>query len=145
MGSSVAGREKYCKRCEKTLPISEFHKSAGKKDGRCEYCKYCKYEINKAYYSSAAGKLAVSGQTKRKWIRKKLEVSARNKVNIALAEKKIFKGVCSVCGTDQLIEAHHEDHAKPFEINWLCKRHHMEIHGKRLSKQENQYKNEHAI
>lgn len=32
---------KICKKCNKTLPITDFHKHAVKKDGHADYCKTC--------------------------------------------------------------------------------------------------------
>lgn len=141
MGPKEDGQRKSCSKCRQPLPISQFHKSKSTGDGLSSVCKSCKYKDNKAYYSSKAGKAAVSGQTKRKWIRTKQRVRCRNTVNLALAANKLEKKPCSVCGTTNLIEAHHEDYSKPFEIIWLCKRHHMEVHGKTLSKQESEYEN----
>jgi len=36
---------------------------------------------------------------------------------------------CMVCG-DKKSEAHHEDYSKPFDLMWLCRSHHREIHRK---------------
>lgn len=125
---------KVCSRCKKCLPRSSFHKNRTTKDGLARTCKFCKFITNKKYFSSAAGKKALSGQTKRKWIRVKQKVYCRNLVNGYIALGKITKGACSVCGTHEEIEAHHEDYSKPFDIMWLCRKHHNEIHGKTLSK-----------
>jgi len=40
----------------------------------------------------------------------------------------ITRKPCFVCGSENRIEAHHEDYNKPLEIIWLCHKHHMEIH-----------------
>jgi hypothetical protein len=50
------------------------------------------------------------------------------------AQKAAWSGIfniglekrCEVCGSRSKIERHHEDHSKPFEIKWLCKKHHIE-------------------
>lgn len=34
---------------------------------------------------------------------------------------------CHVCGTFPA-DAHHEDYAKPFDVIWLCKKHHNQLH-----------------
>jgi excisionase family DNA binding protein len=34
---------------------------------------------------------------------------------------------CAVCGAKS-VEAHHEDYLKPFEVVWLCKKHHAQRH-----------------
>lgn len=34
---------------------------------------------------------------------------------------------CQVCGDDR-VEMHHIDHEKPFDVTWLCRKHHLEWH-----------------
>jgi hypothetical protein len=41
---------------------------------------------------------------------------------------KLIKGACEVCRTNDDIEAHHDDYAKPMDIRWLCRKHHREHH-----------------
>ena len=36
--------------------------------------------------------------------------------------------VCSQCGVEGRIEAHHPDYSKPLEVVWLCRIHHVEAH-----------------
>ncbi len=46
---------------------------------------------------------------------------ARKLVRQAIKTKKIIPpDVCSQCGKSCRPEAHHEDHSRPFYINWLC-------------------------
>ena len=40
----------------------------------------------------------------------------------------LIKDTCKVCGTNENVEAHHEDYSKPLEIIWLCRNHHREHH-----------------
>lgn len=44
------------------------------------------------------------------------------------------KGPCEVCGTTEMIEAHHDDYNKPMEIRSLCRQHHLEYHVKNRRK-----------
>ncbi len=37
---------------------------------------------------------------------------------------------CSVCGTTENVEKHHPDYSKPFEVVFLCRPHHRELHRK---------------
>jgi hypothetical protein len=41
---------------------------------------------------------------------------------------------CSVCGAEPT-EAHHQDYAKPLDVQWLCKSHHHEADRKRGKKE----------
>lgn len=38
--------------------------------------------------------------------------------------------VCEIDGCDTLGERHHGDYSRPYEIRWLCKKHHKELHRK---------------
>lgn len=35
---------------------------------------------------------------------------------------------CEVCGS-MFSEIHHEDYDDPWNVRWLCRKHHMEVHG----------------
>ena len=45
----------------------------------------------------------------------------------AIHEGRLVRQPCSVCGRKKA-EAHHEDYGKPFEIVWLCRKHHTHRH-----------------
>ena len=51
----------------------------------------------------------------------------RAKLHVYTKRGKVQKGVCSVCG-EVKVEAHHEDYSKPFDVVWLCRKHHVEYH-----------------
>lgn len=55
---------------------------------------------------------------------------ARALLNRAVKEGKITKPqFCEDCGLgDGVIEGHHSDYSKPYEVNWLCKPCHTETH-----------------
>jgi len=57
--------EKYCKRCDRTLPIWDFHKDKNSKDGHAFYCKKCTYTLGKKYRHTPRGiyKCAKTRQT----------------------------------------------------------------------------------
>lgn len=48
-------KTKYCKRCDRTLPISRFNKNRCSKDGYTFYCKDCISEYGKKYRSTPTG------------------------------------------------------------------------------------------
>lgn len=41
---------------------------------------------------------------------------------------------CEVCGTDESVEAHHDDYAKPLDVQWLCRHHHVRKHAESRAK-----------
>lgn len=44
--------EKYCKRCDKTLPTSKFTKSANRYDGLQAYCRECMKKYRREHYQA---------------------------------------------------------------------------------------------
>jgi len=59
----------------------------------------------------------------------KLKENTRAKVNAAIKYGKLVKPTnCTICGKECNTEAHHVDYNKPFEITWLCKQCHENIH-----------------
>lgn len=45
----------------------------------------------------------------------------------AVEDGKIVRPPCEVCGVPNA-EAHHVDYSRPFDVRWLCRTHHMELH-----------------
>lgn len=59
--------------------------------------------------------------------RKQKYGEAHHFVSHALANSKIEKKPCDVCGAEDA-EAHHDDYNKPLEVRWLCRACHAEWH-----------------
>jgi hypothetical protein len=53
--------------------------------------------------------------------------TAHNAVGNAKRKGLLVKKSCLICGRVDA-EAHHENYAKPLEVIWLCKAHHIERH-----------------
>ena len=51
----------------------------------------------------------------------------------AIKDGELTPQSCEVCGA-QKTQAHHEDYSKPFDVNWLCTKHHGERHRNRPAK-----------
>lgn len=54
---------------------------------------------------------------------------ARYLIKNAVMLGKITKKPCEVCGAVK-VESHHDDYSKPFDVRWLCHRHHCELEGR---------------
>jgi hypothetical protein len=52
---------------------------------------------------------------------------AAARVQYALKSGRLRKEPCMVCGELQ-VQAHHSDYDKPYEVKWLCIKHHAELH-----------------
>lgn len=63
-------------------------------------------------------------------------VRARYLLNLAVASGRIVPLPCGAiedgkaCG-DPRVHGHHPDHSKPYDVDWLCQRHHSAVHGGR--------------
>jgi len=81
------------------------------------YCKKCAAKYN------------------REWRKKnprspedKYKDNVRAKTRYRIVKGILIKKPCELCGEEK-VEAHHDDYSKPFEIRWLCIKHHHEFHG----------------
>lgn len=56
-------------------------------------------------------------------------MNARSYLHVYVKRGKVKKGPCEVCGSLD-VEPHHDDYSKPLQVHWLCRTHHLELHGK---------------
>lgn len=56
----------------------------------------------------------------------RVKAKARAYLNVYIKRGKVVKEDC-FCG-EAGTEAHHEDYAKPLEVVWYCRKHHLEYH-----------------
>lgn len=153
---------KTCNKCQRSLPLEDFHRHKGFKDGRRKVCKACSCQNSKKYYANNREKhleVCRDWQNKnrekvqeyqRQARRRSKEVARRwivNNPERAKAQKKlnyaVFKGElersekCQVCGcVHRNIQAHHYDYSKPLEVIWVCTGCHGWIHRKRPAEKE---------
>ena len=59
--------------------------------------------------------------------RNKADQKARNALNYQIERGRIQRQPCEVCGEPKS-QAHHHDYSKPFDVRWLCQKHHAEAH-----------------
>ncbi len=52
---------------------------------------------------------------------------ARWKIRRELAAGRLIRQVCEICGILET-DAHHDDYAKPLDVRWLCRKHHLQHH-----------------
>jgi hypothetical protein len=59
---------------------------------------------------------------------------ARSTLGNAIQKGLIQKQPCSICGSTEGVEGHHDDYSKPYDVVWMCKPCHCKHHrGKRGS------------
>ena len=62
--------------------------------------------------------------------RNQLKVWAHKALASAVNRGLIEPQPCEVCGALHA-EAHHDDHHRPLEVRWLCRKHHKALHARR--------------
>lgn len=117
---------KRCSMCHQLKLESDFYRNRAQKDGFYHYCKECHITYFKKYAFTKIRKKHQQRKTAN-WTQKNPEKrKAHNILNTALHAGKITRQPCQVCGSTQRVEAHHEDYSKPLEVEWLCRKHHLE-------------------
>lgn len=54
---------------------------------------------------------------------------AREAVGNALKYGKLIRHPCKECGESK-VHAHHPDYERPLDVQWLCPKHHMQLHAR---------------
>lgn len=105
-----------CKTCTKIDVKTNYNKN---------FVKRRNYE--KKRFKQAERKLLVSSyQNKYRKVHPE-KYKARNTLNNALRDGKVFKKHC-LCGSEK-VQAHHADYSKPLEVTWVCFACHRLLHG----------------
>lgn len=134
---------KSCFKCGTQQPITNFYRHPEMSDGHVNKCKECSkkdvrenYRKNKKHYQQY--ELVRNQKEKRKeqhklYNRRRKErdpekAITRYLTSNAIRDGRLIRLPCEVCGADK-VQAHHEDYTKPFEVRWLCFKHHREHHG----------------
>lgn len=69
------------------------------------------------------------------WKEKNREkVLAQTRLQRAVKAGKITRQPCEVCGSIN-VDAHHEDYTKPFDVQWLCRKHHVLANQRRKARE----------
>lgn len=133
--------QKTCFKCNVMQPITEFYVHPAMGDGRLNKCKTCaKRDVSKNYreniehyreyerqrFSRQERKQKVAEYAKR---RPSIKRQATYLTTNAIRDGRLIRQPCEKCG-DAKSEAHHDDYSKPLDVRWLCRKHHLEHHGK---------------
>lgn len=129
---------KTCFKCERTLPLEEFHRHPKMADGHLGKCKACacqdvrenRQRRIKHYmtYDKKRMMLPHRVQRRRKYDRENPKGrKARIAVSNAVRRGKLIRQPCEVCGNLKSL-GHHPDYAKRLEVRWLCHQHHAAVH-----------------
>lgn len=92
----------------------------------------------KKYHETEKGKSNLHKHNKLSRSRNPEKARARSLLSNAICDGKIIRpSACSLCGCDKfVIEAHHPDYSKPYDVIWLCRSCHGIVHRKIKSHRE---------
>jgi hypothetical protein len=132
--------DKTCFKCQQTRPLDDFYRHPTMGDGHLGKCKLCaradvaqNYRANRAHYTeyerTESRRRAHYARHPGWKLRNPGKARAHQAVQGALASGRLRKCPCSACGASR-VEAHHPDYTKPLEVVWLCRKHHLALHGK---------------
>jgi hypothetical protein len=134
---------KTCFKCNKEKPLSQFYKHPKMADGRLGKCKTCtktdvseNYNYNREHYAEYERQRFKRPERKKKALEYQRKsraekpgvARARNAVSNAVRDGRLIKQPCEKCGSKA--QAHHDDYRRPLVVRWLCRKHHLEHHGK---------------
>ena len=129
-----------CIKCGETRE-SEFYPShIQNSDYRCKSCinEYIR-PYTREYMRNHP---EVNNATQKKWYKKNRETQCKRTLQYAQDNPQRHRAqvyaclafperqICEVEGCFQLGERHHSDYDKPYEVRWLCHKHHKELHRK---------------
>lgn len=134
---------KRCFKCGAIKALDDFYKHPDMPDGHVNKCKECNkidvsknYRGNREHYALYEKQRFQKPERKAQILTKQRVRRAKNPdkyfantlTGNALRDGKLTKQPCEKCGAEA--QAHHPDYSKPLEIMWLCRKHHLEEHGK---------------
>lgn len=61
-------------------------------------------------------------------------MNCRSYAHVYIKRGKLIRKPCEVCGNPKS-EPHHHDYHKPLDVQWLCKSHHLQLHGNTLRRE----------
>lgn len=131
-----------CSKCREAKPSQYFEAYAKSSNGLLSHCRECRLSYNAEYQKKNKEQLKAKSKKRRSSKEgrdkdKAIRTSLKGKTRIALREavkqgKATRPNSCRICGSDEgVIEAHHSDYNKPFDVVWFCRTCHRSEH-KRL-------------
>lgn len=135
---------KICFKCGKQKSLTMFYRHPKMGDGRLGKCKECtKKDVSENYRANIDHYVAYERDRYKAPERRKKMLEYQQKrrsnrpgrtkcayaVSNAIRDGRLIKQACEVCGNEKS-QAHHDDYRRPLVVRWLCRKHHLEHHGK---------------
>jgi hypothetical protein len=116
---------KPCGRCKRVLPASAFAVRGKQRPGRRWACRDCERIIFRAGY--LIGRYKPGERKSPKKAADPFKQRARSLLQSAVRRGEMVRQPCLVCGKAKT-DAHHRDYRRPYDVLWLCRRHHLMTH-----------------
>jgi hypothetical protein len=131
----------YCHACKREQD-NEWRLKTGRtikhRTGKCacgnEFASYSRYQCVDCYRKYRQEKRQ-DPEYRDRTFKQNVRTFTRNCIKIGI----LIKEQCKICGTNENVEAHHEDYTKPLDVIWLCRNHHREHHKNQIRGEENAY------
>ncbi|MGI9143639.1 MAG: hypothetical protein ACR2IJ_10675 [Fluviibacter sp.] len=135
---------KRCFKCGVEKPVEFFYRHPQMADGHLGKCKDCtKHDVAQNYqarrqqyaeyernrFQRPERKEKAVGYHRNAALRNPEKAFARHAISNAIRDGRLHRKPCEVCGNAKS-EGHHPDYSKPLSVMWLCRKHHLEQHGK---------------
>ena len=133
--TDMTAAKKHCRVCAEIITVETRVKDSSR-SSIYPYCRACHKEMVKNYMTGSDAKKKHAEVTSRWEKRNKEKRSAYTKVRIALKKGEMQKLPCIVCDNEVGVHAHHFDYSQPFNVVWLCPKHHTIIHELKMTKFE---------
>lgn len=121
LGQAV--RSPYCAVCGEN--------KENKDSGYCNSCKRMAAKQRRELLQESPTFVEEERAAKRKRYREnefhRLQIAVRITTWRSIKAGILTKQPCEVCGA-KVVDAHHDDYAKPLDVRWLCRSHHREHH-----------------
>ncbi len=115
-----------CKRCKRAAYMRQWWANLTPEEKREKTARRDAARV-KAGYRSRQARLRASGTAEQQQ-----KIAARAAVLKARKQGRLAPAPCAHAGESCAgrIEAHHPDHARPLDVQWLCRHHHAELEGR---------------
>jgi hypothetical protein len=129
----IRNRKYYEKNREAMRQRGRKYSSEHREEIRAKCRKYYWEHRKKLLSQSKEWRRSHKEQAKFNQRKDPIKYRARKRLKEATYRGKIKRGPCVKCGRTK-VHGHHPNYNKPFEVIWLCPKHHAEVHRLSLDK-----------